>query len=106
MKNNSQFKKSKKYRERYYKVAIVIGLLLYTIPVYAADDPISVISNLSDLIFGITKAVGIIIMGFSAVQFGISLKNQDPSQRANAVFSIAGGAIIYFSKEIITRLLG
>lgn len=106
MKNNSQFKKNKKYRERYYKVAIVIGLLLYTIPVYAADDPISVISNLSDLIFGITKAVGIIIMGFSAVQFGISLKNQDPSQRANAVFSIAGGAIIYFSKEIITRLLG
>ena len=105
MKNNSQFKKNKKYIERYYKVAIVMGLLLYTIPVYAADDPISVISNLSDLIFGITKAAGIIIMGFSAVQFGISLKNQDPSQKSNSVLSVIGGAIIYLSKEIINFLL-
>ena len=105
MKKNSQFKKNKKYYERYFKVIIPLGLLLINIPVYAADDPLSVINNLSDLIFSITKVVGVIMMGFGAIQFGLALKTSDPSQKSNSVLSVIGGAIIYLSKEIINFLL-
>ena len=105
MKKNSKFKKNKKYMERYIRYAIPLGLLLYQLPVYAADDPLSIINNLSELIFTLTKGVGIILMAFGAIQFGLALKTSDPSQKSNSVLSVIGGAIIYLSKEIINFLL-
>ena len=51
--------------------------------VLAADDPLSVVNNLSNFIFGLIRAVGMIILGFSIVQIGLSIKSHDPSQRAN-----------------------
>ena len=40
--------------------------------VLAADDPLSVVNNLSNFIFGLIRAVGMIILGFSIV-FVISI---------------------------------
>ncbi len=36
-----------------------------------ASDPITVISNLSSFIFGLIKAVGIILVGWGVVQVGL-----------------------------------
>jgi hypothetical protein len=73
---------------------------------FAATDPIAVVNNLSDFIFGLIRAVGLILLGFGIVQVGLSLKSHDPSQRANGFLTLAGGIIITFAKEILTLITG
>ena len=70
------------------------------------DDPIAVVNRLSDFIFGLIRAVGIILLGFGVLQLGLSLKSHDPSQRANGMLTIAGGIVITFTKEILTLITG
>ena len=72
----------------------------------AAGDPITVVNNLSDFIFGLIRAIGLILLGFGIVQIGLSLKSHDPSQRANGFLTLAGGVIITFAKEILTLITG
>jgi hypothetical protein len=88
--------------------AIVLLVLLCAAPTcaYAADDPIAVVNNLSDFIFGIIRAIGLILLGFGIVQIGLSLKSHDPSQRANGFLTLAGGVIITFAREILTLITG
>lgn len=74
--------------------------------VFAADEPLTVINNLSDFIFGLIRAVGMIILGFGVVQVGMSLKSHDPSQRANGFMTLAGGVVITFAKEILNIITG
>ena len=74
--------------------------------VLAADDPLSVVNNLSNFIFGLIRAVGMIILGFSIVQIGLSIKSHDPSQRANGFLTLAGGIVITFAKEILSMITG
>lgn len=72
----------------------------------AEDDPIEVVNNLSDFLFGLVRAVGMIMLGFAIVQIGLSLKSHDPSQRANGFLTLAGGVIITFAKEILSLITG
>ena len=74
--------------------------------VLAADDPLSVVNNLSNFIFGLIRAVGMIILGFSIVQIGLSIKSHDPSQRANGFLTLAGGIVITYAKEILNMIKG
>ena len=69
--------------------------------VFAANDPLSVINNLSTFIFGIIRAIGMILLGWGIVQVGLALKSHDASQRANGFLTVAGGVIITFAKEIL-----
>ena len=73
---------------------------------FAAGDPLTVVNNLSDFIFGLVRAVGMIMLGFGIVQIGLSLKSHDPSQRANGFLTLAGGVVITFAKEILTLITG
>jgi uncharacterized membrane protein YidH (DUF202 family) len=73
---------------------------------FAADDPLTVVNNLSTFIFGLIRAIGLILLGFGIVQIGLSLKSHDPSQRANGFLTLAGGVIITFAKEILTLITG
>lgn len=85
---------------------LAIVLSVCTNQVYAASDPISVVNNLSDFIFTLTRGIGSIILTFSVIQIGMSFKSHDPSQRANGIMSFGGGLIITFSKEILNRIAG
>lgn len=87
-------------------VALVMILTLGAVNVFAANDPITVVNNLSDFIFGLIKAIGMIMLGFGIVQMGLSLKSHDASQRANGLLTLAGGIIIAFAKEILTLIAG
>ena len=73
---------------------------------FAAGDPLTVITNLSEFIFGLIRAIGMILLGFGIVQIGLSLKSHDPSQRANGFLTLAGGVVITFAKEILTLITG
>ena len=72
----------------------------------ANDDPLTVVNNLSDFIFGLIRAIGLIMLGFGIVQVGLSLKSHDPSQRANGFLTVAGGIVITFAKEILNLITG
>lgn len=86
--------------------ALVLIILLFPAAAYAANDPLTVVNNLSDFIFGIIRAIGMILLGFGIVQIGLSLKSHDPSQRANGFLTFAGGVVIAFAKEILTLITG
>lgn len=85
---------------------LVLMLTIGTTTVFATDDPLTVVNNLSNFIFGLIRAIGLILLGFGIVQVGLSLKSHDPSQRANGFLTLAGGVIITFTKEILTLITG
>ena len=97
----------KKGFRAYSVMVLALALMMsFATPALAADDPLTVINNLSDFIFGLIRAIGLILLGFGIVQIGLSLKSHDPSQRANGFLTLAGGVIITFAKEILTLITG
>lgn len=85
----------KKINKKYIKkmgVSVVIMLCFFITQssnVFAVDNPLSVINNLSTFIFGIIRAIGMILLGWGIVQIGLALKSHDPSQRANRIYDIS-----------------
>lgn len=96
--------------KRKWLLALYIMLMLtgtvFVPTAYAEGDPMTTVNNLSTFIFGLIRAIGMIILGFGIVQIGLSLKSHDPSQRANGFLTLAGGIIITFTKEILTLIAG
>ena len=96
--------KTRKVFALYCVVALLTALFMTN--AYATDDPLTVVNNLSSFIFGLIRAIGLILLGFGIVQVGLSLKSHDPSQRANGFLTLAGGVIITFAKEILDMITG
>lgn len=61
---------------RYFCMAVMAMTFVLgtSVTAFAANDPIQVVNNLSDFIFGLVRAVGMIMLGFGIVQIGLSLK--------------------------------
>jgi hypothetical protein len=90
----------------YLTIALTIAMLFAWYIPASANDPVGVVNNLSDFIFGLIRAIGLIMLGFGIVQVGMSLKSHDPSQRANGFLTLAGGVIITFTREILNLITG
>ena len=94
---------------RFYVVAILALTMIMGMSMTAfaaSNDPLTVVNNLSDFIFGLIRAVGLILLGWGIVQVGLSLHSHDPSQRSNGFLTLAGGIVITFAKEILTLITG
>ena len=85
---------------------LVAAMSLTVMPAMAADDPLAVVDNLSDFIFSLIRAIGLILLGWGIVQVGLSFLSHDPSQRSNGFLTLAGGIVITFTKEILTLITG
>ena len=86
--------------------AVMAAVFMTTTTALAADDPLQVVNNLSEFIFGMIRAIGVILVAFGIVQIGMSLKSHDPSQRSNGFLTFFGGVVIMFAKEILTLITG
>ena len=111
LKNQSKLPNQSKVKRgfRFYVMAVLCLTMMMSMamPAFAAtDDPLTVVNNLSDFIFGLIRAVGLILLGWGIVQVGLSLQSHDPSQRSNGFLTLAGGIIITFAKEILTLITG
>ena len=84
---------------------LALTLMVSVVPAFATD-PLSAVNNLSNFIFSLIRAIGVILLGFGILQMGLSFKSHDPSQRANGMLTVAGGLIIVFSKEILNLITG
>ena len=97
--------KKNKFLRFFYAFAAVVEVFVgMAFPVLADGDPIAVVSNLSTFIFGLIRAVGIIILAWGIVQVGMSFQSHDPSQRSQGFLTLAGGLVITFAKEILTLI--
>ena len=84
-----------------------VTTLTFGMPVAAAgNDALNAINNFSGFMFGVIRAIGIILLGWGIVQVGLSLQSHDPSQRSNGFLTLAGGIIITFAKEILDLITG
>lgn len=111
MKNQKKIRHRQTARNRrkrffFFYVLCVLLMTVGTANVWASGDPLTVVNNLSTFIFGLIRAIGMILLGFGIVQVGLSLKSHDPSQRANGFLTLAGGIIITFAKEILNIITG
>ena len=93
---------------RIYRAAVLALTLVAAMatPAFAASDPLTVINNLSAFIFGVIRAVGMILIGWGIVQVGMSIQSHDASQRTQGFLCLAGGIIITFAKEILVLITG
>ena len=99
-------KLTKRTRMLFCIFCAIVLVFSFATAAFADDDPIQVVNKLSEFIFGLIRAVGIILLGFGVLQLGLSLKSHDPSQRANGMLTISGGIVITFTKEILTLITG
>lgn len=109
MKKPTQPKTLGKGGRRAFALFAVSTLLVgaFTTTAFAAGgDPLTVVNNLSDFIFGLIRAVGIILLGWGVVQVGLSFQSHDPSQRSQGFLTLVGGVVITFAKEILDLITG
>jgi len=90
----------------YSVVVVFFCVCKATVFATGTTDPLEAVNNLSTFIFGLIRAIGLILLAFGVVQIGLSLKSHDPSQRANGFLTFAGGIVITFVKEILTLIAG
>ena len=96
---------TQRYVKRIHRIFSILTLLAALfIPTALAADPITTINNLSTFIFGLIKAVGIILVAWGVVQVGLSIQSHDASQRSQGFLTLAGGIVIFFAQEILTTI--
>lgn len=107
-KNTLDHKQVERRVRRAYTMVVCVAAMAacLTVPAFAADDPLAVIENLSEFIFSLIRAIGLILLGWGIVQVGLSFQSHDPSQRSNGFLTLAGGIVITFTKEILTLITG
>ena len=88
-----------------YLAIVIMSIVITPVNVFAANDPLSAINNLSDMLFNVARVVGIVMILYSMFQIGTSLSSHDPSLRLNGVLTFVGGVLIALSKEIINAIL-
>lgn len=89
---------------RIFLLSLCICMLTATTAYAIGGDPLTIVNNLSDFIFSIIKAIGIIILGWGIVQVGMSIQSHDASQRTQGLLCLFGGLLITFAKEILTLI--
>ena len=92
------------WRQYWTAAAVCAAVLVSATPAFAANDPLTIVNNLSDFIFSIIKALGVIILGWGIVQVGMSIQSHDASQRTQGFLCLFGGLLIAFAKEILTSI--
>jgi len=82
-----------KTKRRYFGAVMALTLCaaLTTPALAAGGDPLTIVQNLSDFIFNIIKAVGVIVLGWGIVQVGMSIQSHDASQQTQGFLCLFGG---------------
>ena len=99
-----QLRQRDRARRLYFSTVLALSLCaVLTVPAFATggSDPLAIVNNLSEFIFSIIKALGIIILGWGIVQVGMSFQSHDASQRTQGFLCLFGGLMIAFAKEIL-----
>ncbi len=95
MKNKKEIIRRKLKKLLYTALSAAVFILSMSISVFAEEEnPLTILSNLEEFIFGIIRGIGIIT----------SFPTHDPSQRTMGIMTFAGGIIAAFSRQILTLI--
>ena len=67
--------RNKTIRTLFALFCVMVLTFALTATAFADGDPIAVVNKLSDFIFGLIRAVGIILLGFGVLQLGLICAN-------------------------------
>lgn len=81
MNNLKKNDKLQRRAKRLYALCVCLALTMavFVVPAFAAPaggDPLDVVNNLSEFIFSLIRAVGLILLGYGILQVGLSLQSQ------------------------------
>lgn len=82
-------------------LTLVMGAVGMVFCFAAGNQAVNSINNLSSFLWTIMKLVGMMMIGFGILQFGMSLQAHDPSQRSQGILFIVGGILIAFAEQIV-----
>lgn len=85
---------------------LLLGCVGFVCCFAAGNEAVSAVNNLSSFLWTIMKLVGMIMIGFGILQFGMSLQAHDPSQRSQGILFIVGGILIAFAEQIVKLIAG
>mgnify|MGYP000602921080 CR=1 FL=1 len=96
---------TRKYERRARKLydlfsCLVLALTVMVVPAFAADDPLTVVNNLSEFIFSLIRATGLILLGFGVLPLGPSPKIHHPPQQAHGIPPPLCGVVLHFTKGV------
>lgn len=95
-------KKGRLIRAAQTVIVTAVFILSMTMSVFAEEEnPLTILSNLEEFMFGIIRAIGGMMCAYGGLQIGTSFPTHDPSQRTMGIMTLAGGIIAAFSKEIL-----
>lgn len=104
-------KRKKLMKKATVLICTMIFIMAVSVPVMASEvttessgDPVQVVNNLNNLIYGFIKAIGIGFAAFGFYQFGTSIPSHDAGQRGIGIASICGGLIMIFAKQIMNTI--
>lgn len=87
--------------------AVIVGSTVTAFAAPGADAGASIVSSISsltDIIFSVLRAVGLILTGLGVFNVGSSFTSHDASQRSQGFMLVGGGLIIFFVKEILAGI--
>ena len=70
--NHSNF--DRKAKRLYASLSLLALTLMVSIIPAFATDPLAAVNNLSNFIFSLIRAIGVILLGFGILQLGLSFK--------------------------------
>jgi len=85
-------------------VLIIIGVLSYVQPVYAADAVTAKINNIYTLVVGIIGALGAIILAWGVFEFATAYQHHDSSQQTMALKKVVAGILCCSASALIALL--
>ena len=74
------------------------------VPALADNEALSAVNKLSDTIFGLIKAVGVISAGWGILQVGMSVQSHDASQRTQGILCVVGGLLMFFAQQLLNGI--
>ena len=84
--------------------ALALCISCFAAPAFAADDPLAIVNNLSDFVFSLIRAVGVILLGWGRGSGTTGRPVPRPSQRSQGFLTLAGGLVITFAREILALI--
>lgn len=98
-------KKGRLIRAAQTVIAAAVFILSMSVSVFAAEEnPLTILTNFEDFIFGVIQVAGVIMCGYGVVQVGTSISTHDPSQRSMGILTLIGGLIVALSKQVLTLI--
>ena len=105
---------TRKYERRARKLyalfsCLVLALTVMVVPAFAADDPLTVVNNLSEFIFSLIRAIGLILLIWIwnlVKNFGLGLGTEAEDPVKLSIRSVLFILLAYYANEIVDLVLG